>query len=127
MLCIDLHAGPIQGFFNVPVDHLRAAPILADHLYARGIAGENVVVVSPDVGGVAAARVFADRLDSPLAIIAKRRPRPNVCEVLEIIGELDAEKAVMIDDIIDTAGTMVEGAASLVKVTVNCNCSVPLA
>lgn len=114
MLCIDLHAGSIQGFLNVPVDHLMGAPILADHLIERGMSGDAVVVVSPDVGGVAAARVFADRLGSPLAIISKRRPRPNVCEVLEIIGELDVEKAVMIDDLIDTAGTMVEGAKSLI-------------
>jgi len=114
LLCIDLHAQPIQGFFNVPVDHLMAAPILTDDLAARGLCGDRVAVVSPDVGGVAAARVFANRLNSPLVIISKRRPRPNVAEALEVIGELNVEKAVIVDDMIDTGGTVLQAADALV-------------
>ncbi|MCR4426476.1 MAG: ribose-phosphate pyrophosphokinase [Firmicutes bacterium] len=113
VLTIDLHAPQIQGFFDIPVDHLKGAPILAEHLLARGL--EGCVVVSPDVGGVTRARVLAEHLDGTLAIIDKRRPRPNVAEVMNIIGDVADKPAVLIDDLIDTAGTVCEGARALIR------------
>jgi len=111
VLTIDLHAGQIQGFFDIPVDHLPAGPLLAQHLMARGV--EDIVVVSPDVGGVVRARELAARVGAPLAVIDKRRPEPNVSEVMEIIGPVRGKTAVMVDDIIDTAGTITKGAEAL--------------
>nr|WP_211204653.1 ribose-phosphate pyrophosphokinase [Ammonifex degensii] len=111
VLTVDLHAGQIQGFFDIPVDHLPAGPLLAQHLMARGL--KDVVVVSPDVGGVVRARELAKRIGAPLAIIDKRRPEPNEAEVMNVIGPVQGKTAVMVDDIIDTAGTITKGAEAL--------------
>ncbi|MCS6775489.1 MAG: ribose-phosphate diphosphokinase, partial [Chthonomonadaceae bacterium] len=111
----DLHAGQIQGFFDLPVDHLYAGPLIADYLIAAGLHNGNTVVVSPDVGGVARARALAEHLKTPIAIIAKRRPEPNKVEIIEIIGDVEGKVCVMIDDMIDTAGTIVQGAEALME------------
>ena len=113
VLCMDLHAGQIQGFFNIPVDNLFAAPILLK--YIRDKFTDDLVVVSPDAGGVERARAFAKRLDVSLAIIDKRRPAPNVSEVMNVIGDIEGKTAIMLDDMIDTAGTMTQGANALMK------------
>lgn len=113
LLTMDLHALQIQGFFDFPVDHLPAGPIIADHLIARGLSGPDVVVVSPDVGGVGMARAYADRLDANVAIIVKRRPQPNQVEVFEVIGDVADKICVMVDDIVDTAGSLTVGARAL--------------
>ena len=115
VLSVDLHAGQIQGFFNIPFDHLFAMPILLDHLQASHHKTEDIVVVSPDAGGVERARAFAKRMDTGLAIIDKRRPAPNVAKIMNIIGEVKDRHAVLIDDMIDTAGTIVEGAKALME------------
>ncbi len=114
VLCLDLHAGQIQGFFDLPVDHLYAGPLIAQYLIDNGIYNGNTVVVSPDVGGVARARALAESLKTPIAIIAKRRPEPNKVEIMEIIGDVHGKVCVMIDDMIDTAGTIVQGAQALI-------------
>lgn len=113
ILTVDLHAEQIQGFFDFPVDHLYAGPIIAEYLINKGLGDGNTVVVSPDVGGVARARALAEMLKTPIAIIAKRRPEPNQSEVMEIIGDVKNKVAVMIDDIIDTAGSISLGASAL--------------
>lgn len=113
VITMDLHATQIQGFFNIPVDHLHGVPIIAD--YFRSKALQDVVVVSPDHGGVVRARKLAERLQAPIAIIDKRRPEPNVCEVMNIIGDVAGKTAIIIDDIIDTAGTIVLAAEALQK------------
>ncbi|MBI3946735.1 MAG: ribose-phosphate pyrophosphokinase [Armatimonadetes bacterium] len=113
LLTLDLHALQIQGFFDFPVDHLPAGPIIADYLIARGFCGHEVAVVSPDVGGVAMARAYADRLDANVAIIVKRRPQPNQVEVFEVIGEVAGKVCVIVDDIVDTAGSLTMGARAL--------------
>jgi len=113
ILAVDLHAEQIQGFFDIPVDHLPAAPIIAEHLVKKGLSDGNTVVVSPDVGGVARAKALAEMLGAPIAIIAKRRPEPNHAEVIEIIGNVEGKVAVMIDDIIDTGGSITHGAFAL--------------
>ena len=105
VVSVDLHAGQIQGFFNIPVDHLYAMPVYIEFLRSRGLHGENTVVVSPDAGGVERARAFAKRLESMMAIIDKRRPAPNISEVMNVIGDVRGKHAVIIDDLIDTAGT----------------------
>ncbi len=110
-VCVDLHAGQIQGFFNIPVDHLYATPVLLN--YIRENFQNDVVVVSPDAGGVERARAFAKRLGATLAIVDKRRPSPNVSEVMNIIGEVEGKTAVLLDDMIDTAGTITQAAAAL--------------
>ncbi len=115
VLCVDLHAGQIQGFFDLPVDHLYAGPLIAEYLIKEGIYNGNTVVVSPDVGGVARARALAETLKTPIAIIAKRRPEPNKVEIMEIIGDVKGKVCVMIDDMIDTAGTIVQGAEALME------------
>lgn len=113
VICIDLHASQIQGFFNIPIDNFPASPLLADFFaYRRNLS--NIVVVSPDHGGVSRARIFARILNAPLAIIDKRRPEPNKAEVQNIIGDVSGKVAVMVDDIIDTAGTLVAGAQALI-------------
>jgi ribose-phosphate pyrophosphokinase len=111
VLTMDLHAGQIQGFFNIPVDHLYALPVLLDHINKR-FAKElkDVVIVSPDAGGVERARAFAKRLQSNLAIIDKRREGPNNAQVMNIIGDVEGKHAILLDDMIDTAGTIVQGA-----------------
>jgi ribose-phosphate pyrophosphokinase len=113
VISMDLHATQIQGFFDIPVDHLLGVPILADHFMAKDL-GE-VVVVSPDHGGVTRARKLAERLKAPLAIIDKRRPAPNVVEVMSIIGNVENKTAILIDDIIDTAGTITLAANVLIE------------
>lgn len=113
VLSVDLHAGQIQGFFDIPVDHLQAVPILAEYFLNKRLG--NAVVVSPDLGGVTRARALAERLHLPLAIIDKRRPQPNVAEIMHIIGEVEGKKVIMIDDIIDTAGTITHGAQALME------------
>jgi ribose-phosphate pyrophosphokinase len=113
VITMDLHAGQIQGFFDIPVDHLIAEPILASYFQEKKL--ENVVVVSPDMGGVTRARGMAERLGAPIAIIDKRRPEPNVAEVMNIIGSIEGKTAIMIDDIIDTAGTITLGAKALIE------------
>ncbi|MBQ3443747.1 MAG: ribose-phosphate pyrophosphokinase [Selenomonadaceae bacterium] len=114
VLTVDLHAGQIQGFFDIPVDHLKAAPVLADYFRNRNF-GDDLVVVSPDLGGVTRARELADYLKAPIAIIEKRRPRPGEAEVMSIIGEVEGKVTLMVDDIVDTAGSLCEGAKALKK------------
>lgn len=111
LLTIDLHAAQIQGFFDSPVDHLNAGPLLAEYFKKKNL--QNAVVVSPDTGGVPRARDLAERLGVDLAIIDKRRPEPGVAEVMNIIGNVEGKAAIMIDDLIDTAGTIVEGAHAI--------------
>lgn len=111
VLALDLHAPQIQGFFDIPIDHLVGVPILSDYFEKKNL--EDIVVVSPDHGGVVRARRMADRLKAPIAIIDKRRPRPNVAEVMNIIGEIKGKTAIIIDDIIDTAGTLTLAANAL--------------
>lgn len=115
VLTMDLHAAQIQGFFNIPVDHLLGVPILAPY-YAKlfGRDRDDVVVVSPDLGSVTRARNFAQRLNVPLAIIDKRRPKANVSEVMNIIGDVRDKTVILVDDMIDTAGTITHGAQALV-------------
>ena len=111
VLTMDLHAQQIQGFFNVPVDHLVAAPIIAEYYKELGL--KDICVVSPDMGGVRRARTLAEMLEAPLAIIDKRRPMPNVSEVMNIIGDIKGKNIIMIDDMIDTAGTMTNAVNAL--------------
>lgn len=113
ILALDLHAAQIQGFFDIPLDHLMGAPLLADYFLNHHL-DENAVVVSPDHGGVTRARKLAEFLKAPIAIIDKRRPRANVAEVMNIIGDVKGKRAIMIDDMIDTAGTITLGAQALV-------------
>jgi ribose-phosphate pyrophosphokinase len=113
VLTIDLHAPAIEGFFDIPVDHLRAAPILVRHFHR--LASDDIVVVSPDAGGVARANDFRQRLGAPLAIIAKQRPRPDVSEVLDMVGDVRGKTAVIVDDMISTGGTIVEAAHVLLE------------
>ncbi len=111
LLTMDLHADQIQGFFDIPVDNVYAAPVLLADLDQRRY--DNLMVVSPDVGGVVRARAFAKRLECDLAIIDKRRPKANVSEVMNIIGEVEGRTCVIMDDIVDTAGTLCKAAAAL--------------
>ncbi len=111
LLTVDLHADQIQGFFDIPVDNVYAAPILLGDIWKHGY--QNLVVVSPDVGGVVRARALAKRLESDLAIIDKRRPRPNVATVMNIIGDVSGRACVIMDDMVDTANTLCEAAAAL--------------
>ena len=105
VLCMDLHADQIQGFFNIPIDNFRALPILAEYFDEKKL--EDIVVVSPDHGGTTRARRLAEALNAPIAIIDKRRPRPNVAQVMNLIGEVEGKNAIIIDDMVDTAGTLV--------------------
>ncbi|NMB07463.1 MAG: ribose-phosphate pyrophosphokinase [Tissierellia bacterium] len=111
VVTMDLHAGQIQGYFNIPVDHLSGVPILAE--YFKDIIDKETVIVSPDLGGVTRARNFANLLDLPIAIIEKRRPKANVSEVMNVIGDIEGRNVVIIDDIIDTAGTITKAAQVL--------------
>jgi ribose-phosphate pyrophosphokinase len=113
LLTIDLHAGQIVGFFDLPVDHLYAGPLIADHLVDNLKIGKDTVVVSPDVGAVTRARALAELLGTPIAIVVKRRPEPNQCEVMEVIGDVEGKIAIMIDDMIDTGGSIIGGANAL--------------
>ena len=115
VLTMDLHAPQIQGFFNVPVDHLLGVPVLAKFFREEmKDVLDNIVVVSPDLGSVTRARNFAQRLDAPIAIIDKRRPKANVSEVMNIIGDIKGKTAILVDDMIDTAGTITNGAQALI-------------
>lgn len=113
VVTMDLHAPAIQGFFDIPVDHLPGVPILAEYFREKGL--EDLCVVSPDIGGVARARNLAERIGATLAIVDKRRPEPNVSEIMHVIGELEGKNVIMIDDIIDTAGTITQGAQALLE------------
>lgn len=115
VVCVDLHASQIQGFFRIPMDHLYAGPLIALHLQAEGYVNGDICVVSPDVGGVARARALAETLKTSIAIIAKRRPEPGKVEIVEIIGDVKGKTCVMIDDMIDTGGSIVHGAEALVE------------
>lgn len=115
VVAIDLHAEQIQGFFNMPVDHLYGGPIIGRHLVDQGYKDDgNVVVVSPDVAGVARAQSLANTLGCSFAVIAKKRPEPNKVEVVEIVGRVDGKRCVMIDDMIDTGGSIISGAEALI-------------
>ena len=111
VLTIDLHAGQIQGFFNIPVDNLFATPVLLDYIKEQQFT--NLTVVSPDAGGVERARAFAKRLGAALAIIDKRRDKPNEAKVMNIIGDVDGHDCLLLDDMVDTAGTLTEGVSAL--------------
>ncbi|AGN34499.1 ribose-phosphate diphosphokinase [Bacillus paralicheniformis] len=113
VIALDLHAPQIQGFFDIPIDHLMGVPILGNYFEEKNF--KDVVIVSPDHGGVTRARKLADRLKAPIAIIDKRRPKPNVAEVMNIIGHIEGKTAILIDDIIDTAGTITLAANALVE------------
>ena len=113
VVTIDLHAGQIQGFFNCPVDNLFAAPVMLAPL--RELGENNIVIVSPDAGGVERARAYAKRLNAPLAIVDKRRDRPNQATAVHVIGEVEGRVAIIVDDMIDTAGTLCAGAEVLLK------------
>ncbi|MBR5914386.1 MAG: ribose-phosphate pyrophosphokinase [Selenomonadaceae bacterium] len=128
VITVDLHAAQIQGFFDIPVDHLLAAPVIADYFKQHPFEDE-LVVVSPDLGGVTRARALADYLKAPIAIIEKRRPRPGEAEVMSIIGDVKDKVTLMIDDIVDTAGSLCEGAKALKKLgakTVLAACTHPV-
>ena len=113
VMTMDLHAAQIQGFFDIPVDHLYGAPLLAKHF--KKMMNEEWVVVSPDVGSVSRARNFASRVDASLAIVDKRRPKANAIEVMNVIGDVKGKTCLMVDDMIDTAGTICQGAEALIK------------
>ncbi|MHB8895701.1 MAG: ribose-phosphate diphosphokinase [Candidatus Geothermincolia bacterium] len=113
VLSLDLHAGQIQGFFDFPLDHITAMPLLASYLVQKNI--KNLVVVSPDAGRVKVAKRLSDKLRVPMAIMHKRRPDKNVAEIMNVIGEVEGKNAILVDDMVDTAGTMVEAAAALKK------------
>lgn len=113
VITLDLHAPQIQGFFDIPIDHLMGVPILADYFKEKQL--DDIVIVSPDHGGVTRARKMADRLKAPIAIIDKRRPKPNVAEVMNIIGNVQGKTTILVDDIIDTAGTITLAANALAE------------
>jgi ribose-phosphate pyrophosphokinase len=111
VLAMDLHVGQIQGFFDIPVDHLYGMPVFLDYIREKNL--QDIVVVSPDAGGVERARAFAKRLDADLALIDKRRPRANVADVMNVIGDVKGKTAILLDDIVDTAGTLCKDAEAL--------------
>ena len=116
VLTMDLHASQIQGFFNIPLDNLVGTKLLSQYFYDRiGAGNPDYVVVSPDLGSVTCARKFTDKLDLPMAIVDKRRPKPNVSEVMNIIGDVKGKKVILVDDMVDTAGTLCHGAKALVE------------
>lgn len=117
VLTMDLHAPQIQGFFNIPVDHLLGVPILSPYFVKKFADNKDeIVVVSPDLGSVTRARNFAQRIEAPLAIVDKRRQRANVCEVMNIIGDVKGKKVILVDDLIDTAGTLCNAANALIEI-----------
>lgn len=111
ILALDLHAAQIQGFFNIPVDHLFASPVMIEHFKAQNL--EDLTVVSPDAGGVERARAFAKRLSCPLAIVDKRREEANIAEVMNVVGDVKGRRCLIVDDLVDTAGSLVKGAEAL--------------
>ena len=114
VITVDLHADQIQGFFNIPVDRLMALPLIADYISTHDFDMKNLVIVAPDVGSAKRSRSFAEQLGVPMAIIDKRRPKENVAEVMHVIGNVENKDVILIDDIVDTAGTLV-GAANALK------------
>lgn len=129
VISIDLHADQIQGFFNIPFDRLIGMPIIAQYILDQNVSMENVVVVSPDAGSVKRSRKLAEYLNVPLAIIDKRRPKDNVAEVMNVIGEVKGKKVIMIDDMIDTGGTIVGAANALEQLgasSIICACTHPI-
>lgn len=114
VLSVDLHAGQIQGFFNMPFDHLFAMPVLLEHM-RQNFDPEEMIIVSPDAGGTERARAFAKRLSTNIAMIDKRREKANVCEVMNIVGDVSGKVAILLDDMVDTAGTLVNAAKALVE------------
>ena len=127
VLCMDLHADQIQGFFNIPIDNFRALPVLAEYFVQLNL--KDVVVVSPDHGGTTRARRLADALNAPIAIIDKRRPKPNVAQVMNVIGEVKGKNAIIIDDMVDTGGTLVAAIDALLDqgaLKVYCCCTHPV-
>ena len=117
VVTIDLHAAQIQGFFNIPFDHMPGGPLLAEYIREKKL--DNMVVVSPDLGGVSRARGFAEILNAPMAIIDKRRPEPGVAEVMNLIGNVEGKNCILVDDMVDTAGSLTEGARALKKFGAN--------
>ncbi|MGI6538086.1 MAG: ribose-phosphate diphosphokinase [Caldicoprobacterales bacterium] len=115
VLTMDLHAAQIQGFFDIPVDNLFSLPILSKYYIEQGFMGDDIVVVAPDLGSVTRARNLAQKLNAPIAIIDKRRPKANVAEVMNIIGDVKGKRAIIIDDMIDTAGTLQQGSRALTE------------
>ena len=115
VITIDLHAAAIQGFFDIPVDNLMAMPIVVDYFRNKNIAKEDLVVVSPDAGGVSRARKFAERLGAGLAIIFKRRPRPDAVDVMDFVGDIEGKTALIVDDIVSTGGTLLRGVDLLME------------
>jgi ribose-phosphate pyrophosphokinase len=113
VVSMDMHAGQIQGFFNIPSDHLYASPVFLEDIRKKFPDGQDLVIVSPDAGGVERARAYSKRLTCGLAIIDKRRPRPNSSEVMNLIGDVNGKDAVLVDDMVDTAGTLTQAAAAL--------------
>jgi ribose-phosphate pyrophosphokinase len=113
VVSMDMHAGQIQGFFNIPSDHLYGSPVFLEDLRKRFPDSQELVIVSPDAGGVERARAYSKRLNTGLAIIDKRRPRPNASEVMNLIGDVNGKDAVLVDDMVDTAGTLAQAAAAL--------------
>src|SRR5699024_7526883 len=113
VITLDLHAPQIQAFFDIPIDHLQGVGLLSDYFASKEL--DDLIVVSPDHGGVTRARRMADRLKAPIGIIDKRRPRPNVAEVMNIVGNIEGKTAILIDDIIDTAGTITLAANALIE------------
>lgn len=129
VITVDLHAEQIQGFFDIPVDHLYGGPIIGNWMRAKQYHEQDIVVVSPDVAGVSRARALAEVLNAPIAIIAKRRPEPNKVDIVEIIGDVQGKKCIMIDDMIDTGGSVIKGAEALLKrgaVEVIASCTHPV-
>jgi ribose-phosphate pyrophosphokinase len=113
VVSMDMHAGQIQGFFNIPSDHLYASPVFLEDLRKQFPDSQDLIIVSPDAGGVERARAYSKRIDCGLAIIDKRRPRPNASEVMHLIGDVKGKDAVLVDDMVDTAGTLTQAAAAL--------------
>ncbi len=112
VVSMDMHVGQIQGFFNIPSDHLYASPVFLEHI-RENVASRDVVIVSPDAGGVERARAYSKRLNTPMAIVDKRRSRPNALEVMNLIGEVKGKDAIILDDMVDTAGTLTLAATAL--------------
>ncbi len=114
VVAVDLHAGQIQGFFNIPVDHIFASPVLLDYIKETNN-NNDLVIVSPDAGGMERARVFAKKLDAGLAMTDKRRPNPNQAEIMNVIGDVEGKSVILFDDLVDTAGTAIQAAQALMK------------
>ncbi|MCC6713150.1 MAG: ribose-phosphate pyrophosphokinase [Candidatus Dadabacteria bacterium] len=114
VVTVDVHAGQIQGFFNIPVDHIFAAPIFIRHIKEK-YAGEDIVIVSPDAGGMERARSYAKMLDAALAMTDKRRPNPNVAEIMNVIGDVEGKTAILVDDLVDTAGTAIQAGKAILR------------